>query len=173
VLSKDETYKRIFQSVLRLDVSRGHLKWSISEVARASGITRSLIYYYLGKDKKTIFEEAASFVAQKVFSLDGEADSLPIVERIHNILMRFQKEPHLFTLFYLNRGASNEIGRKIRVVEKQLLKKLKVEFPQLNNRQTMLVYIMELGAIAYQDLKKEDLEWAREFVLSAINNANK
>ena len=51
---KDETYWKILDAVIALEIRRGHQKWTISELSRLSGITRTLIYYYFGKSKLEI-----------------------------------------------------------------------------------------------------------------------
>ena len=70
--NKDETYLKILQTVLRLEFQKGHLKWSISEISRISGVTRSLIYYYFGQKKEEIMEEAALFFAKRIFRVDED-----------------------------------------------------------------------------------------------------
>jgi len=48
-LTKDDTFWKVLNTAIILDFNRGHLRWSMSELSRSSGITRSLIYYYFYK----------------------------------------------------------------------------------------------------------------------------
>lgn len=68
--TKEEVYFLVCNAILKLEVSKGHLKWTISEVSRISKITRSLIYYYFGKEKKVIFTESFRHILNLFFSID-------------------------------------------------------------------------------------------------------
>lgn len=52
--SKEEVYFKICNAVLKLEVVKGNLAQKISDISKESGVTRSLIYYYFGKEKEVI-----------------------------------------------------------------------------------------------------------------------
>ena len=69
---KDESYWIILSSAMDLDVKKGHLKWTMSDLSRKSKITRSLIYYYFGREKAEILEEAVKLIGHELAGLNEE-----------------------------------------------------------------------------------------------------
>ncbi|TNF29269.1 MAG: TetR family transcriptional regulator, partial [Deltaproteobacteria bacterium] len=43
-------------------MAKGHLEWRLSDIAKDADVTRSLIYYYFGKEKDLILEEAFRYM---------------------------------------------------------------------------------------------------------------
>ena len=165
---------KILKTVIRLEVQKGHLKWSISEVSRISGVTRSLIYYYFGQKKHKIMEEASSYLARSIFRIDTPREKdITITDRIEEVLKTFRENPYYFIHFYLHRNGAGEAGIRIRVAENGFLKKLANEFPGLSNEQIRLIYILELGLLAYQDIEKDYILWLRDFVEKAVRATNR
>lgn len=145
---KEEVHFKICNSVLKLEVNKGHLKWTISEISKDSGVTRSLIYYYFGKEKQTLLEEAYRYMVQIFFSTDDDrALGLPI--RMGRVLEKIKDMPYAFVLFYLERKEDTEIGQLIQRAEDRLIGRLKKEFPDMGDDELLRIYILELGSIAY------------------------
>ncbi|MCB0357357.1 MAG: helix-turn-helix transcriptional regulator, partial [Bdellovibrionales bacterium] len=72
----DENYWKILNAALELDVKKGHLKWTVSDLSRKSGITRSLIYYYFGRSKSSILNEAIKLIGHEVAGLTPEREEM-------------------------------------------------------------------------------------------------
>ncbi len=161
--SKDEIFFAVCSAILKLEFAKGHLQWSVSDVARTSGITRSLIYYYFGKEKSTVLKEAYRFVTQIFFdrrSRDLTPENSNTQNSGHMIqlkatLVDLQKMPNLFVLYYLNKNADNEYGQMIRKAEQKLIKDLHKSFPNLSHQEIQKFYLLELGCLAYQVPPKE------------------
>ena len=147
--SKDELFFQICHNVLKLEVSKGHLKWTLSDVAKESDITRSLIYYYFGKNKETILEEAYRYMIEVVFNNDS-TKRLGIKERMNIVLEKIKNMPYLFILFYLEKNTGSKISEMISKAEKKLLEKLSVDFPDKTEDEVLALYLLELGSIAYK-----------------------
>ncbi len=147
--SKEDIYFAVCNAILKMEVAKGHLKWTLSEISRESGITRSLIYYYFGKEKKTALEEAYKFIISHFFNIE-RTRSVGIRERLRQILIDVKKMPYLFVLYYLEKNAGSDVGQMIKEAESLLIKSLKQEFPQLSETQILEIYLKELGAITYQ-----------------------
>src|SRR4051812_25454632 len=64
---KDDAYWKILNAAIALDFRKGHQKWTLSELSRTTGITRSLIYYYFGKDRGSILNEAIRLLGEDFF----------------------------------------------------------------------------------------------------------
>ena len=63
---KDETIRKIISAVGELFVEEGKKGLNITRIARRSGIDRTLIYRYFGKDVKTVIE---AYIVQKDYWL--------------------------------------------------------------------------------------------------------
>ncbi|MBT3584996.1 MAG: TetR/AcrR family transcriptional regulator [Halobacteriovoraceae bacterium] len=146
--NKEEVYFKICNTVLRLEVSKGHQKWTLSDIAKYADVTRSLIYYYFGKEKKTIVEEAFRYMLDLFFNLNSD-EHRGVAARMSNIIPKIKEMPYCFVLFFLERSKETEIGVIIRQKEKALLERLKSEYPDMDANQILRVYLMELGAIAF------------------------
>lgn len=146
--NKEEIYFAVCNAILKLEFSKGHLKWTVSEVARESNITRSLIYYYFGKEKKTVLEVAYKFIISHFYNLE-RAKSTSVRERLQILLQDLKSMPYLVILFYMAKKEDSDFGKMIRDKEKQLLAALKHEFPHLTEIQILEVYLLELGAMLY------------------------
>lgn len=147
--SKDEIYFAVCNSILKYEAEKGHLQWTLSDISRDSSITRSLIYYYFGKEKSTVLEEAYKFIISKFFDVE-RAKTMTIHERLKTVLQDLQHMPYLFVLYYLQKNKDGDFGRMIKEAERLLLLGMKREFPDLTELQILEIYLKELGAIAYQ-----------------------
>ena len=146
---KTNVFFAVCSAVLKLEVEKGHLQWTISDVSRHSNITRSLIYYYFGSEKETVLMEAYKFIVEVFFGRpNGDRDSIPV--RIKEVLRDLKRMPYLFVLYYLQKNEPTEIGELIRKAEAQLMKDLKKAYPQLTEQEILQAYLRELGAIAFQ-----------------------
>lgn len=151
-----EVHFKILNAVTKLEVQKGHLSWKISDIAKEAAVTRSLIYYYLGKDKEVILKEAIKFMSEKVFNL-FEDEPLRVQFRIKIALEELKEMPYLVLIFFLNRRLDNEIGRIIREQEKRLFLLLKKIYPTLRDNDILRIYLMELGAVVYGDLTDDQI----------------
>ena len=157
--TKDQTYFTICSTVTKLELTKGHLKWRISDIANISGVTRSLIYYYFGKDKKVILEESCRYLAD-FFYVSGEFKKKSFVDRIYEVSTILKNMPYLFVIFYLERQKNTDMGKMFRKAEQALIKKYTKEFPHLDSDQINQLYIIILGLIAQSNITIEDIEKA-------------
>jgi AcrR family transcriptional regulator len=146
---KEEVFFKICNSVLKKEVEKGHLKWTVSDISRDADVTRSLVYYYFGKEKQNIFDEAWRYMISIFFSFSEETKQRPINERMHNILGSMKKMPYLFVLFFLKKNEDTPIAQEIRKAEEGLLDILQKEYPAYTRTQVLRLYLLELGSIAY------------------------
>lgn len=155
---KDQVYFKICHTVLKFEVKKGHLKWSISEVSRSSGVTRSLIYYYFGKEKKQILNESARFMVDFMFNKELE-EPLGIAKGLRVVLDRLEKMPFLLHFFIQHKNANNEFGEIIRQAENWLLDVLQKYNPDLNKNEILKIYLLELGLMLYGRCDTEQLDY--------------
>lgn len=155
---KEEVFFKICNSVLKKEIEKGHLKWTISDVARDADVTRSLVYYYFGKEKEKVFNEAWKYMVSMFFQFSPEGKSIPINERMKNILTSMKRMPYLFILFFLEKSRGSEIAKEIEKAEEHLMGVFQQEYPSYSKTQILRLYLLELGAIAYNLDPEEALE---------------
>lgn len=147
--SKEEIYFSVCNAILKMEVAKGHLKWTLSDISRESKVTRSLIYYYFGKEKNVVLEEAYKFVISYIFNIE-KTKVVGIRERLQDILRDIRSMPYLFVLYYLEKNEGTQFGKMIQEAEALLIKAMRREFPDLDENQILEIYLKELGAIAFQ-----------------------
>ncbi len=147
--SKEEIYFAVCNAILKMEVAKGHLQWTLSDISRESEVTRSLIYYYFGKEKNLVLAEAYKFIISNFFNIE-RTKTMGIRERLRKVLTDLKSMPYLFVLYYLEKHTGGEFGKMIQEAETLLLKNMKKEFPQMSETQILEVYLKELGAIAFQ-----------------------
>ena len=147
---KDLLYIQVCSTVLRLDYERGHLNWTFSDVSRASGVTRTLIYYYFGKEREIVLNEAYRFMAMYLFNTGGGQKSGSVKTRLKKVLATFEEMPFLFHIYYQKKSEKSEVGEMIRKSELALLDYLHSLHPELSKDHVLKLYLLELGAIAFK-----------------------
>lgn len=132
---RDETFWRVLNAALELDFKKGHLKWTMSELSRRSGITRSLIYYHFGRSKQAILEEAVQVIGEQLIGTTAErmemwrsGDWTAAVMSARAII---EQSPSLVNFYLLHRDRPTEVGQHLRNLEASYYKKLETLFPQL------------------------------------------
>lgn len=131
--SKDDIFWSIFDAVIKLDITKGHMSWSISDVARTSGVSRPLIYYYFGKSKENIMQTAVDYLGKEYFGLSDERMELwknrNIFESVSRSRKLWQKSPYSYSFYILRRDLQNPAGEAIRDLEAKYESKLKTFYP--------------------------------------------
>lgn len=129
---RDAAFWKVLNSALELDFRRGHLKWTLSELSRKSGITRSLIYYHFGRSKVAILDEAVRVIGEEVVGLSAERMEMwsrgDWVASVRAARAISTKSPHLCNFYLIHRDRPTEIGKALRDIESSYLKKLETIF---------------------------------------------
>lgn len=145
---KEQVYFKICDSVLYFELIKGHMKWSLSDISKHSGVTRSLIYYYMGKEKEQILQEAVLFMIELFFNSNQER-KLGVSDRMQMVLSKVREMPHVFLFYASERIKDSEYGKIIRKAEIDLLDYMEKEL-RLERAQVLKLFLMELGACAFQ-----------------------
>ncbi len=154
--NKDEVFKSIFEAIIRLDMQKGHLKWKISEVARASKISRTLIYYYFGNSKENMIATAIDFLGEEYFGLSPER--LAMWERgevLESVLKsRELCQGALYVPFFhmARRHLKGKTGDKLRDLEARYHKKLQSYYPEANKDDIEALAAVLFGMAAMPNL---------------------
>ena len=129
---QDEIFWKVLNAALELDFRRGYLKWTMSELSRKSGITRSLIYYHFGRSKLSILQEAVNVIGRELVGVDDERMRLWSQGKWNESMAQTRavcaRAPFLCSFYLLHRERPTEIGEEMRKIEKAYLKKLETIF---------------------------------------------
>lgn len=132
---RDETFWRVLNAALELDFRKGHMKWTMSELSRRSGITRSLIYYHFGRSKQAILEEAVQVIGEQIIGITPERMEMwrqgDWKEAVMHSRAIIEQSPSLLNFYLLHRDRPTDIGQHLRNLEANYQKKLETLFPQL------------------------------------------
>jgi len=147
--TKDETYWTLLDSAIELDIKKGHLKWTLSDLSRKSKITRSLIYYYFGKDKQDILKEAIKLVGEEFIGLTEKRMELwqkGLFAESMQVARKFNENAPYLPLFIMeNRNKPNEIGNSLKSIEEGFIAKLKTFFPNCDDTQITSIFAIYWG----------------------------
>jgi AcrR family transcriptional regulator len=161
---KDENYWKILNSAVRLDVQKGHLRWTVAELARASGVGRTLIYYYFGKSKEQVIKTALNIIAEEVFGLSPERLQLwqegRIAESIEKSRDMLKLAPQLREFYFHWRYTPSETQEDLVRVEKRYLQKLKKAKPSLSNVAAEAVFALLFGLVMHPSASPAAIQMA-------------
>ncbi|WP_372656086.1 TetR/AcrR family transcriptional regulator [Halobacteriovorax sp.] len=145
---KELVFFKICDSVLYHEVTKGHLKWSLSDVSKEADVTRSLIYYYLGKEKEIILHEAVLFMLELFFNASGE-NKLGVRNRMKKVLSQLKEMPHIHMYYISERSKDTKYGKLIRETEENVIVYLQKEL-SLKKVDVMRLMMLNLGAVSLQ-----------------------
>lgn len=138
-MEKDQIYWKVLKAAMVLDYKKGHQKWTMSELARASGVKRPLIYYYFGKSRIDILLAAVKVLGEDCFGLSEERLALWKSGRMNESVKRsralMQEHKDLAGFYFLHRAKENPVGNALRQLEKNYYQKIKRFFPTISREQ--------------------------------------
>jgi len=133
-IEKDEIFRSVFEAIIRLEMQKGHLKWKVSEVARASKISRTLIYYYFGNSKQNMLSTAIDFLGIEYFGLSPERLLLwergEVLASVLKSRALCQRAPYVAFFHMERRHLLDATGEKLRALEVEYRKKLQRFYPK-------------------------------------------
>lgn len=161
---------KFVSSVFRFEVAKGHLKWRVTEVARHSGIKRTLIYYHFGKTKKDIFNHCFEIVMNDFYGLSPERE---IVARSGRLLEcvkcgydMFHRSPEFMVFYFYWRFKKSPIQDRLIQIERAYQDKLRILFPHLGSQQIQALHAAVQGVVTSPFLKETEFELALNQIIS-------
>ena len=146
---KDECFWKILSCAIELDVKKGHLKWTLTDLSRKCDITRSLIYYYFGRSKENILKEATTIIGTELSGLGEERLKLWEEGRIPEAIIEARKIcdriPYVANFMIQHRNNNNEIGKAMVALEQRYMKKVKRFFPEFGDDQVKALWAFFWG----------------------------
>lgn len=161
-MQKDKNYWLVLDAVIRLEVSKGHLQWKLTEISRLSGVGRPLIYYYFGKSKEEIVQAALKVIGDEFFGLSDERLLLwkerRIVESVQRTRDLLKSAPYVSAFFFYWRHREGEIGDFLKSLEQRYREKLRLAFPEKSAVEIESIFVILFGLIVMPDLNPVTIE---------------
>lgn len=172
---KDESFWKLLSAAMELDVKKGHLKWTLTDLSRKTKITRSLIYYYFGRSKINILNEAIELIGDQFTGNTEERHQLwakgMLLESMLRTRKMYDKAPYICQFFLEHRDQSNEVGERLRAKEKSFRKKLKDFYPHLSDEQVQAVFAAYWGMSFAPGLTEEGIEQVVYFLKKILKRS--
>jgi AcrR family transcriptional regulator len=158
-MAKDDLFWRVLDGVIRLECTRGHLKWKMTDLSRMSGVTRTLIYYYFGKSKPSLVQAAIKVVGGEFFGLDPSVHSVwdrgDFAKSIQLTRQLFVKAPYV-GIFYLTQRQPGAVFHKdIMDLERRYLQRLGKAYPRASQEKIHLLFAALIGMVLLPELKMD------------------
>lgn len=154
----------VLKSVLHLEVSKGHLRWKVSDLARTSKVSRPLIYYHFGNTKNDILVSSIKILAREYFGLNESravmmktGDALGSIMDTRNSLM---KHPDVITFYFKWRTSRTKLQKYLIEIETEYQALLATAFPRLSRNQIAGLHGLFFGLVTAPFLTRESI--ARE-----------
>jgi AcrR family transcriptional regulator len=159
---KEAVYWKVLNSAMELDFRKGHLKWTMSDLSRKSGVTRSLIYYYFGRSKMDILDQAVQLIGEELIGIKKERMQYwrdgqwgRSLEDSRQVCLQ---APFLAPFYMIHRDRPTEIGESIRRLEKGFLRKLETLFPERTVYEHRAIFSMLFGIVFAPQSSPEGIE---------------
>lgn len=143
----------VLNLVLTYEVTIGHLKWKVSDVARRLNLSRSLIYYHFGKSKKEILESCYQVVAEEFYGMNLDLSPLRNLDGrgLESALIRTQsiylKNPAIVIFYHRWRNGASGSKARIVQIEKQFQGRLRTVFPELSELDILALHTIIHGVV--------------------------
>lgn len=137
---KEATVLKISLCVLKMESHKGHLKWKVTELESRSGVSRSLIYRYLGSTKEEILKSALQIFTFEFYGFGLKNKKIAFSERV-KFTREFLIESYEVIVFYQKwRTQDSWIKKEFIQIENKFQKKLKKIFPYLNEESIVTLH---------------------------------
>lgn len=159
---KDELFWQILDAAIRLECTKGHLRWKMTDLSRASGVTRSLIYYYFGNSKTAIVRAAIQVVGEEFYGLDPSRHQLweqgRMEESISMTRDLFKKTPYIGVFYLTQRRKGSVFYDEIMDLERRYLDRLGRLIPGAPKEVLQLLFASLFGLVVLDDIPNSSIK---------------
>lgn len=156
--------RKITIRVLTLESQRGHLKWSISDVANSSKISRSLVYYHFGKTKKEILMNCLIEITEEFYGMTEDRAKVSLLESLMLTHQMYKTNPVLATFYQKWRNFPSDIQNRFLDVECRYEKKLKKSFPKASQTQIKALHAVFHGLVTAPYIEQDGIRAALQLL---------
>lgn len=156
--SKSEKMYHIASCVLALEVSKGHLAWTVSGLVKKSGLSRTLIYRYFGGNKKVILSNSVDLFVDKFYGFSQQEHPQPLWALVKTARKHILKFPEAAIFYQKCRSLDSPLKNKFMVVEQKFQKKLKNRLPLKSETEILVVHTIIHGLVTAPFLSVSDVD---------------
>lgn len=156
----------ILEAMLLLENEKGHLGWKISDLARAAGVSRALVYYHFGKTKREILDTGIELLAVEYFGLTPDRAELVRQGKGWDLVMQTRRmllSRPAFAVFYLRWRTQKRspLSARLAAIEVRYQAMLASAFPHLAKEQIGALHGIFYGVVTAPFLTDEALDVIR------------
>lgn len=162
-MTVDQLKTKIVENIFHLEAQKGHLKWSVTQIAQAAKISRSLVYYHFGKTKIEILINCLEFIGQEFYGLTAERQELSKASVLQSLILTntMYKQNTSYAIFYQKwRHRPSPIQDKYLEFEKRYDQKLKENFPRATPDQRVALHAIFHGLVTAPFITEDALNAA-------------
>lgn len=169
--AKEVDFDKILSAIIDLEIKKGSLRWSVSDVARRSGVTRTLIYYYFGKDKKHMLVQSVDYYVTLFFGFRLErAEKIKkgeFADLIWTARKRLAEKPTFLQFYTKHRTEKTELSALFDRAESDYLKNLEESLPKKKKHWARLIWALVFGLALQPKVTMNDLLVAEKILRRA------
>ncbi len=154
---------KMVTAIFDLEMQKGHLKWSVSQAARMARVSRSLVYYYLGKTKKEMLLNAMDFLTRNLYGLSEEKRDYQrksLIKLLVECRSLYKANPG-YAVFCQKWAEKPSVYKDLYDDIRDLYdEKLKSNFPHLSSVQRRSVRVLFYGIIAAPNFESNEIPTA-------------
>lgn len=156
--TSDKTRFNIICTVFDLEVSKGHLKWSVSQISRSCKVSRTLVYYHFGKTKKEILLNCLDDLTRQLYGLSEDRRDFKKTSLIDSLKAchdLYAKVPS-YSVFCQKWARKPSIYRdQYLEIQKMYDEKLHFNFPRSTRAQRISLRALFYGLVAAPSFDRE------------------
>lgn len=157
---KEALYSSVVQTLFRLEIEKGHLKWTMTDLSRYSNVSRPLLYYHFGSDKEKILSDGLSLISEEVFGLSKTIFSDPLTESLLRAKKTSEACPWISQFYLKWRNSTSEIGEKLRQYEADYDRRIGQTFPHFSKETREALFAIFFGLFSFPGLSDQAVESA-------------
>jgi len=150
-MKKRKSMEKVLSTIISLEMSKGHLKWKVTDLARISSVSRPLIYFHFGNTKKKILESAMDIIAEEFYGLSPERTEMVKKGRLLDSLRMshelFLKNPSFGTFYLKWRTTVSPLQKKYLEIEGRYHARLRLVYPHLSEGQITALHAFLHGIV--------------------------
>ena len=171
-MKKDEKLKTsIMRMVIHLDCTKGHLRWSINDIARAAKVSRSLVYYYFGKTKSEILLNCLSDAVNEFYGLISTTREVSVISALIRTYTIYKQNPDYAVFFQKWRHKPSDVQKILLDAEMRFEQKLRSQFQLASEDQIKGLHALFHGLATAPYLEESSLRAAFSLIdLASLEN---
>ena len=158
--------------ILRLDATKGHLKWTVVDVAKATSRSRVWLYDNFGKNKTAMLDTALHLYLEDFYGLSPERQEY-LKQHGHLASLwrskeNLEKYPEIMIFYFTQRNRSTKIGERIRHSESRYEQILSTRLNIKGKEDLILARVFFHGLATALYMNREESEIAYKKFLQLI-----